>query len=78
MTCKHGFIGSCADCDGSGQIPEQEPSEHYEIAECGGCGEMTPVCCDTADGPYCAVCCPRSHGIVGRSNYSNSDCGWDV
>lgn len=22
MTCEHGFIGSCAECDGSGQIPE--------------------------------------------------------
>lgn len=57
---------------------EDEPADDYSVAVCGGCGLMTPVCCDTADGPYCAVCCRRSHGIVGRSNYTNMDCGWDV
>ncbi len=24
MTCAHGFIGACAECDGSGQIPEAD------------------------------------------------------
>lgn len=24
MTCEHGYIGACAECDGSGQIPLDE------------------------------------------------------
>lgn len=24
MTCEHGFIGACAECDGAGQQPEPE------------------------------------------------------
>jgi len=36
-----------------------ESVEDYTIAACGKCGDVTPVCCDTAEGPYCAVCCPR-------------------
>jgi len=27
MTCKHGFIGACAECDGAGQDPPTEPCE---------------------------------------------------
>ena len=26
MTCEHGFIGPCGECDGSGQVPEYEAS----------------------------------------------------
>ena len=27
MTCAHGFIGACAECDGSGQMPERSDEE---------------------------------------------------
>jgi hypothetical protein len=30
MTCEHGFIGACVECDGCGQSPE---------ADCPRCGE---------------------------------------
>ena len=28
MTCKHGFIGACAECDRSDQIPEPSEKQH--------------------------------------------------
>jgi hypothetical protein len=39
MTCPHGFIGPCAECDGAGQIPETEPEpdvDHTREAEAWG------------------------------------------
>ena len=68
--CDHGFIGACAECDNSGQMPQ------YEAAECGGCGEMTPTCCDTWEGPFCATCCPRDHNksVSGVGDYVRMDC----
>ena len=29
MTCRHGYIGACAVCDGAGQVPQRDT--HYMI-----------------------------------------------
>lgn len=40
MNCEHGFIGACAECDGSGQIPERD--------------DLCPRCgADEVSGCYC-------------------------
>lgn len=31
MTCRHGFIGPCAECDGAGQDPPREEDEPQEL-----------------------------------------------
>ncbi len=31
MTCEHGFMGACAECDGAGQEPEPEPTEQVGL-----------------------------------------------
>lgn len=59
MTCAHGFIGACAECDGGGQVPEfvgiepRPDCEHVYITE-------------TLDGPcgsrYVAQVCVRCGG----------------
>ena len=36
MTCDHGYIGACAECDGSGQIPPPE-TVHPIGCECEAC-----------------------------------------
>lgn len=36
MTCDHGYIGACAECDGSGQIPPPE-LVHPIGCECEDC-----------------------------------------
>ncbi len=33
MTCDHGFIGACAECDGCGQQPEREDCHPADISE---------------------------------------------
>jgi hypothetical protein len=33
MTCKHGYIGPCAECDGSGQVPSDSADAWQEILE---------------------------------------------
>jgi hypothetical protein len=62
MTCKHGFIGACADCDGCGQQPEVDidlsPADCEEPGLCPYCDRMMSIreredqgCCnDCGDG----------------------------
>ena len=44
MTCEHGFIGACAECDGSGQSTEQLSHSVQELdieeRECISCGRI--------------------------------------
>lgn len=38
MTCAHGFIGPCSECDGSGQQPELEAAG--PLCTCESCGAV--------------------------------------
>lgn len=48
MTCKHGFIGACAECDGAGQIPEEQEERPHQCVyaplddTCIHCGATLP------------------------------------
>lgn len=60
MTCSHGFIGPCAECDGAGQQPEREIAEVFQqmkprvaVLSCSACGEVTIP----DDGRLCAKRC---------------------
>lgn len=75
MTCEHGFIGACADCDGCGQQPEMDVVDDG-LAECEKCGRNKPVCCDLEGGAYCRDCCPAFHGHYG-GDFQRTDWGWD-
>ena len=51
MTCQHGFIGACAECDGAGQQPEAPEPEPTRA--CPYCDRICSVrewreqhCCD--------------------------------
>lgn len=35
--CDHGFIGACAECDGSGQQPEAPETNGCDCQECQDC-----------------------------------------
>lgn len=35
MTCEHGFIGACAECDGSGQSTEEHDENEARECYCG-------------------------------------------
>lgn len=75
MSCDHGFIGACAECDGVGQVPEREDAAEYEVRDCDGCHEVTPVCCDIDGESFCAVCCPaRPHVRTRFGSYERMDC----
>jgi len=75
MTCEHGFIGACSECDGAGQVPETQPSYLSDLAECGVCGRNKRVCCDdgyaenedgttTHVGAVCVDCCHGHRGSI--------------
>lgn len=83
MTCDHGFIGACAECDGSGQAPTYEPIGVYGCAKCGADLRAVGCCCSHAtydDGSFedgfCRDCCgPHSRVLcAGVGGYERADC----